>query len=94
MASQSLRRRLVVLLYAGFATLMLTGWFLDRWHILGATLIIFFASYVSRLVLGGYGAEGKGIVKPFLGNEIRTRYVKNPDSSWSRLCRLTQLPQL
>jgi len=68
---------------------MAAGWFLDRWQIVSSTLILFSASYVSRLVLGGYGTEGRGMVKPFLGNEVRARYTKNPNSYWSRLCRLT-----
>jgi hypothetical protein len=89
MASQTRRRRLVTLIYAGFAFLMAAGWFLDRWQIVSSTLILFSASYVSRLVLGGYGTEGRGMVKPFLGNEVRARYTKNPNSYWSRLCRLT-----
>ncbi len=88
-ASQVRRRRLVVLVYAIFAMLMVAGWFIDHWHLWGSVLIFFPASYISRLVLGGYGAEGKGMVKPFLGNEVRERYLKDPDSWWSRLTLLT-----
>jgi hypothetical protein len=89
MATQERRRRLVTLVYVGFAALMTAGWFLDRWRVWSSMLIIFSASYVSRLVLGGFGAEGKGMVKAFLGNEVRARYNKDPNSSWSRLTRLT-----
>jgi len=93
MASQGRRRRLVVVVYAGFAALMLAGWLIDRWHLWGAILIIFVAPNVSRMVIGGYGALGKGMVKPFLGNEIHARYTSDPNSRWSRLCRLT-IPQV
>ena len=89
MASQVRRRRLVVLFYSGFAALMSAGWFLDHWHVVSPTLIIISASYVRSLVLGGLGAGGKGMIKPFLCNEVRARYVKNPNSSWSRLAELT-----
>jgi hypothetical protein len=93
MASQARRRQLVVVVYSGFAVLMLAGWLIDRWRLWGATLIIFLAPNVSRMVFGGYGTQVKGLLKPFLGNEIRTRYARNPDSPWSRLCRLT-IPQV
>ena len=89
MASHVRRRRLVLAVYAGFATLMLVGWFIDRWHLWGACLVIFGTSYVRRLVLGGYGAEGKGLLKPFLGNEVHARYVRDPYSFWSRMCNWT-----
>jgi len=88
MASQERRRRLVTLIYTGLATLMAACWFLDHWRLSTVTIILS-ASYISRLVLGGYGAEGKGIIKPFLGNEVRARYVKNPNSTWSRLAKRT-----
>jgi len=87
--SQARRRRLVVLVYAFFGVLMGACWFVDHWQVIGSWLIIFAASFVNRLVLGGLGDEGKGIVKPFLGNEVHARYEKDPDSRWSRLTRLT-----
>ena len=93
MASQARRRQLVVVVYSGFAGLMLAGWLIDRWRLWGAMLIILFVPKVNSMVLGGYGAMGNGLLKPFLGNEIRTRYAKNPDSRWSRLCRLN-MPQV
>ena len=89
MDSQARRRRLVVLVYAVFGALMGVGWFFDRWHLFGSMLIFFPVSYVSRLVLGGYGAEGKGMLKPFLGNAVRERYLKDPNSWWSRLAGRT-----
>jgi hypothetical protein len=89
MAPRTNRRRLVALLYAGFAALMVAGWLLDHWRVWGAGLILFAAGYVGRLVLGGRGADGKGMIKPFLGNEARARYVKNPNSRWSQLAKRT-----
>jgi hypothetical protein len=93
MAPRTNRRRLVALIYAAFAALMLAGWFLDHWHVWGLGLIIMTASYVGRLVLGGYGVAGKGMVKPFLGNEVRARYLENPSSSWSKMAK-SQIPDL
>ena len=88
MASRARRRKLVVFIYLGFAALILVGWALDRWGVLGAGLILF-SSYISKLILGGYGTEGRGLVKPFLGNEVRARYDKNPNSHWSKLASIT-----
>jgi hypothetical protein len=93
MAAQVRRRRLVVIVYGIFAALMASGWFLDHWGLLGSILIIFSAPSISRLVFGGYGAAGKGLIKPFLGNEVRARYIGDPNSRWSRLARLT-IPQV
>jgi len=93
MASQARRRRLVTIVYGIFAALMVAGWFLDRWGLWGSTLIIFSSSYIAKLVFGGYGAHGKGLIKPFLGNEARARYVKDPNSQWSLLARRT-IPQI
>jgi hypothetical protein len=59
----------------------------------GLALIVMPASYVGRMVLGGYGVAGKGMVKPFLGNEVRTRYIENPSSSWSRMAK-SNIPNL
>ncbi len=89
MALQARRRRLVVLVYAVYGAVMGAGWFIDHWHAIGSGLTIFVLSYVSRAVLGGYGAEGKGMIKPFLGNAVRERYVKDLGPWWSRLTRLT-----
>jgi hypothetical protein len=93
LASQIRRRWLVALLYAGFAALMVAGWFLDHWRVWGAGLTLFAASYVARLVLGGFGPGGTGVIKPFLGNEVRARYISSPESRWSRLARRT-IPQI
>jgi hypothetical protein len=93
MAPRINRRRLVTLIYAAFAALMAAGWFLDHWHVWGLALIVMPASYVGRLVLGGYGVAGKGMVKPFLGNEVRARYIENRSSSWSRMAK-SNIPNL
>lgn len=89
MASQSQRRRLVMVVYSAFAALMAAGWFLDRWGMWGSLLTIVSVSLISKRVFGGYGAEGRGLIKPFLGNEVRARYARNPNSAWSRFCRAT-----
>jgi hypothetical protein len=89
MATRRRRRALVLAIYGGFTALIVGLWFFDRWHVFGSTMILFTASYVSRLVLGGYGAQGKGMVKPFLGNRVRARYLQNPNSLWAKLCRVT-----
>jgi hypothetical protein len=93
MASRARRRRLVIAVYTAFAALMLAGWFLDRWRLWGALIIIVFVPKASSMVFGGYGVWSKGMLKPFLGNEIHSRYIKNPNSSWSRLCKLN-VPQV
>jgi hypothetical protein len=93
MAPHANRRRLVALIYMAFAALMTVGWFIDHWHVWGFGLIILSASYLGRLVLGGYGVAGKGMVKPFFGNEVRARYLENPSSSWSRMAK-SQIPDL
>jgi hypothetical protein len=93
MAPRTNRRKLVTLIYAGFAALMTVGWFIDHWHVWGLCLIVMTASYVGRLVLGGFGLADKGLVKPFLGNEVRARYLENPGSSWSRMAR-SNIPNL
>jgi hypothetical protein len=93
MASQSRRRRLVALVYAGFAVLIAAGWSLDRWRLWGAMLIILPAPYVARNVFGGFGPGDKGIIKPFLGNEVRARYLANPGSRWSRMA-LQTIPKI
>jgi len=89
MASQPRRRRLVVLIYGTFAALMAAGWFLDHWGLLSSMLILLAVPYVSRTVFGGYGPHITGLIKPFLGNEVRARYDRTPNSLWSRLCRTT-----
>jgi hypothetical protein len=93
MASQARRRRLVMIVYGTFAALMAAGWILDRWGLWGSILIIFSAPSIARLVFGGYGVHGTGLIKPFLGNEVRERYVKDPNSRWSLLARRT-IPQI
>lgn len=89
MATQARRRRLVGLVYAGFAALMVGGFYIDRWRLWGPFMIIFSGSFIARLVFGGFGAGGKGMIKPFLGNEVRARYNRNPTSPWSRVARMT-----
>lgn len=93
MAPRANRRRLVTLIYAALTALMIAGWFLDHWHVWGLALIVMTASYVGRLVLGGFGLADKGMVKPFLGNEVHARYLENPSSSWSRMAR-SNIPNL
>jgi hypothetical protein len=89
MATKARRRRLVVSVYVGLAALVLAGWFLDRWQVWGCCLILSSTTFIYCFVLGGFGALGKGMIKPFLGNEVRARYLRNTESSWSRLSRLT-----
>jgi hypothetical protein len=80
MASQVRRQRLVVLVYGVFAALMAAGWFVDHWRVFTGMVIIIFCFLYRSSVLGGFGAEAKGLIKPFLGNKVRARYVKDLNS--------------
>jgi hypothetical protein len=64
MAPQTHRQTMVVLIYAGLATLMTTFWFMDRWRVTGAYMIIA-TVFVNRFLLGGYNFGG--LIKPFSG---------------------------
>jgi hypothetical protein len=68
MAPQNHRQTMVVLIYAGMATLMTAFWFIDRWHVTG-TYMIFATILVNRFLLGGYNFGG--LIKPFNGKAPR-----------------------
>jgi hypothetical protein len=72
MDRQSVRRRLVVAVYALLALLVASGWVLD--HLRSTAAYIFWAAFfINYFVLGGYGPEG--LVRPFTGTGFRHRPI-------------------
>jgi hypothetical protein len=82
MARRMNRRMLVVLVFAGYAGLMGCSWLLDHWRF-SSLFLVLVPSIVNGLILGGYGLSVRGMVKPFLANEILEYYARNPRLSWS-----------
>jgi hypothetical protein len=83
MAPRRRRRWLVVLIYTGFAALMTSFWFLDRWHTSAAYLILSTIP-VNRLFLGGHYFGG--LIKPF--NNKPPRRIDAPPSPLSLMLRI------
>jgi len=88
MAPRDKRRKLVVVIYSAIFVSLAASWLVDHWQI-SVGLVLFCVFLANRFVFGGYGSEPRAMIKPFLGNEVRSRYLSNPDSRWSRLSRLT-----
>jgi len=85
---QTRHRRLVSMVYTGIAALIAGFWFIDRWR-LTSVILMYVPILVNWLILGGYYSDANGIVKLFLSNDVRSRYLKNPLSAWSRLTEKT-----
>lgn len=81
MARRVNRRMLVALVFAGYAALMGCSWLIDHWRF-SSVFLVLIPSIVNGLILGGYGLSVRGMVKPFLANDILEYYARNPRSLW------------
>lgn len=87
MAPRSNRRRLVALMYAGLFALIAASWPIRFGGIFSGWILVA-AQAANVFVLGGYGFGAKGLLKPFLANDVRARYARDPNSWWSRQCKM------